>query len=234
VNERTINAQIIAISANHPSRVHHPENNKPRSGTDPRYDVLFALERGVVELYDPARHGTWEIRRDENGKLTVGERGVETKAGTTDDAEREGESGQIGYAFPIERHLRDFIARNIETLPFGPGRLSLFRDDTGRDGVAYPTEVGIIDILAVDDSRNLFVFELKASRGSDAVVGQLARYMGWARQHLADGKNVRGVVVAQHVDDRLRYAASVLPDVLLFEYEISFTIRRADLGRDAA
>jgi len=33
VNESTINCQIIVCTVNHPSRIHYPENKKPRVAT---------------------------------------------------------------------------------------------------------------------------------------------------------------------------------------------------------
>ncbi len=55
-NTSTIQAQIIVCTVNHASRVHYPENQKPRRA-ESQYDFLFRPERGRLELYDPARHG---------------------------------------------------------------------------------------------------------------------------------------------------------------------------------
>ena len=41
VNESTINCQIIVCTVNHPSRIHYPENKKPRVANS-RYDFLFS------------------------------------------------------------------------------------------------------------------------------------------------------------------------------------------------
>jgi len=49
------------------------------------------------------------------------------------------------------------------------------------------------------------VIELKLDRGPDRALGQLARYMGWVRANLAAGTEVRGVVVARRIDEKLRY-----------------------------
>jgi hypothetical protein len=46
-----------------------PENNRPRIAND-KYDFLYSVSRGVVTLYDPKKHGVWEIAVHE-GKLVV-------------------------------------------------------------------------------------------------------------------------------------------------------------------
>ena len=69
VNEGTINAQALACCVNRQSRVSMPENNKPHIAND-KYDFLYSVSRGVVTLYDPKKHGVWEIAEHE-GKLVV-------------------------------------------------------------------------------------------------------------------------------------------------------------------
>jgi hypothetical protein len=128
-------------------------------------------------------------------------------------------------SFALEAQLRDFIAANIARIPVRSTRLRLYSDPSGRGGREYPTAVGPIDILAVDESGNFFVFELKLDRGPDRVLGQLARYMGWVKANLASRSDVRGVVVARSIDQKLRYAASVMQNVTLLEYEIDFRVR---------
>jgi len=131
--------------------------------------------------------------------------------------------------FSLESHLRDFIARNLATISIQGQKLHLFVDSSQRQGVEYPTGVGPIDILATDAAGNLVVFELKLSRGPDHSMGQLLRYMGWVKQHLAVDRGVHGVIVAKSMDDKLRYAALPVPNVTLLEYEIDFRLRPAGL-----
>ena len=85
--------------------------------------------------------------------------------------------------------------------------------------------VGTIDLLCEDEeSGDLVVIELKRGRPSDEVAGQLARYVGWAQKHLADGRRVRGVILAPAFDDKLRYAASAIPDTTLLRYQTKFEV----------
>jgi hypothetical protein len=130
-------------------------------------------------------------------------------------------------AFALEGHLRDFIIENLSQIPIGGNKLQLYVDANGK-GKEYRTGVGPIDILATDAVGNFFVFELKLDRGPDRALGQLARYMGWVKTHLAKNQDVRGVVVARSIDEKLRYAACVIPNVILLEYEVAFRLR--DVG----
>lgn len=221
VNENTITAQTIVCTVNHKSRVHYPENNKPRLA-DSRYDFLYSTGRGEVELYNPEKHGFWEIAEDELGKLIV-------KLQSKEIPEDEDESEQETFAFPLENHLQAFIAQNIESIKINGKNLMLYSDDSGNDGVEYQTDIGRIDILAVDEQSDFFVFELKVGKGPDSAVGQVLRYMGWIKEKLAQNKNVTGIVVSKKANDKIKYAASMTPDVHLFEYDLAFDIQEVSL-----
>jgi endonuclease len=144
-----------------------------------------------------------------------------------DDAETDDTGDEADARFGLEYQLRDFLAQNIHAFEVNARRLRLFVDPAGRDGVEYPTAVGPIDMLAVDDSGSFFVFELKRARIPDYAMGQLPRYMGWVRQTIGRDRTVNGVIVAKEISDALRYAVSVVPNVSLFEYEVVFTLRPA-------
>ncbi len=221
VNEGTITAQIILCSVNHPARINYTPNQKPRLCNSPQYDFLFNTGRGKVEVYRPDVHGQWEIRREENGKLVVAQLFEE---GTVEEPE---ESDTLG--FPLESHLRDFIASNLDSIKLHGAALHLYEDSSGEDGVEYPTDVGPIDILAQDSSGAFVIFELKLSKGPDRAVGQVLRYMGWVKKHLAGSKSVLGVIVAREIGEKLKYAVSLVPNISLLEYKLRFDLREVGL-----
>ncbi len=223
VNEATINAQIIVLTVNQRSRIHYPENQKPRVANG-QYDLLFSIGRGNVVQYDPNEHGIWEIYKNEFGGLEVRQtidnpenQEIETEEAIEDNS----------YLFPIEANLRDFLIQNLKTVK--GQNLNLFRDENGRDGKEYPTGVGPIDILAIDDNGNFIIFELKLSRGADKALGQLQRYMGWIKKNLANGKRVSGIIVANRMDEKIKYAVSVANDVKLFEYNLKFELSKVEI-----
>jgi len=133
------------------------------------------------------------------------------------------------HGFGLEKQLRDFLSDNIDSIKINGKKLKLFVDQTGRDGVEYHTAVGFIDVLGVDESGDFYVFELKRDRGSDKVVGQVARYMGWVKSTIGKDKNVYGVIVAKQIGSKLRYAASIVPTVFLYEYRVEFYLNEANL-----
>lgn len=69
VNPRTLVDQIQVMTVNHKSRIHYPENHKPRlTDTNSPYDFLFTTGRGRVTKYSIEKHGVWEIFVDSNTK----------------------------------------------------------------------------------------------------------------------------------------------------------------------
>jgi len=218
VNESTINAQIIVLSVNQPSRTHYPENKKPRLSNS-QYDILYSTGRGQVVKYNPDEHGVWEIFQNEFGALSI------RQVISEDEEIEEQVEQEVGsFLFPIEANLRDFLIRNLHTVK--DTKLNLYVDENGRDGKEYPTDVGPIDILTTDEEGNFIVFELKLSRGADKALGQLLRYMGWIKKNLAKGKKVKGIIVANKMDEKIKYAVMVTTDITLCEYEMKFELSK--------
>jgi len=73
-------------------------------------------------------------------------------------------------------------------------------------GNQYQTPVGRIDVLCRDKNQNFVVVELKKDMGSYNVVGQIQKYMAWINENLAEGKQVRGIIVVKKYDKDLEYA----------------------------
>ena len=112
--------------------------------------------------------------------------------------------------------------KNLELLE--PG-LTLYRDeDDAFDGVEYPVGNRRIDILGVGRDGCYVVIETKVSRAYDRVIGQILRYMGWVQANLADGKPVRGIIVASDISEDLKLSTSLVENIRLVEYEISFSL----------
>ena len=127
--------------------------------------------------------------------------------------------------FALEKHLEEFIVTNFKSI-FG-STLEVFADEEGAHGQQYPTDIGVIDILAWDSaSQSYVVLELKRGRPSDQVVGQVLRYMGWVKANLCkQGQGVRGLIICREPDSRLTYAVSMVTNVGIKYYRVAFELR---------
>ena len=131
--------------------------------------------------------------------------------------------------FVMEKYLEEFIEANFDKIDFG-AKLELYQDEEHR-GRQYPTQIGKIDLLAIDKERKEFlVMELKKGRSSDEVIGQILRYMGWVKEELAveDFKDydVSVVIILKKKDDKLEYALKMVSDkIKVFLYTVSFELK---------
>jgi|1185.fasta_scaffold01566_4 hypothetical protein len=201
----------------------HPQHLP--SGLDATASTSHQLRNGLTKA-------GWEIQETANETRLIlpgtlsGEHAIEAVlGGGCDSAPEESESTEA--SFGLEYQLRDFLADNLHATDVNGKKLKLYVDPAGRDGIEFPTAVGRIDILAIDEIGDFFVFELKRARSPDHAIGQLTRYMGWVQQTIGKGRKVNGVIVAKEVGESMRYAVSVVPNVMLFEYEVEFHLRLA-------
>jgi hypothetical protein len=225
-----VNAPLDAknYSVNSNSRVHYGGGMQlRRTDVGNRYDRLYQQADGLFVPYDPAIHGVWEIYADSNGT-----RRVRLADEATSEGSEPGLPSPADPALPdgtgifrLESHLRDYLAQNLHLFTFLGTKLKLYGD--AGEGVEFPTSVGPIDILAVGENGTLYVFELKVSRGADAAVGQVLRYMGAIRKEVAGSRPVLGVIVASTLTDKLKMAVSELSEkVMAVEYELQVSLKR--------
>jgi len=153
------------------------------------------------------------------------EKGVDPFLGITDEDGNDdvSEGFSDGDEFVYETQLREYISNNVEIVEKG---LSLYEDSDGNNGVEFPAGKWNIDVLATDKQNNYVVIELKKSKISDKVFGQLARYMGWVKTNLCDkNQKVRGIIVGGTITDELKYASKLTDNVKLMEYSLSVSFR---------
>jgi hypothetical protein len=117
-----------------------------------------------------------------------------------------------------ENDLEEHLVRDLSQLENG---LTIFEKE-GLNGRQYNTDVGRIDILAVDKNNNFVVIELKAHLANDSAVGQVLGYMSYVSQKLAKGNTVRGFIVAREFDKRVKYAVEYVPKLSLRQYFAKF------------
>lgn len=223
VKSGTIEAHLARFSTNARGRLSHPV----RPGEDLFFKIDSERFRRYAPLVDPA-----PIRRaDEAGALAVQALDAQLvpegthapHAGVDPDDLSQGPS-----EFAYESDLRDFLARNLGLIE--PG-LKLYEDED-IDGVEFPVGGRYIDLLAIDRTQTLVVIELKVSRGHERTVGQLLRYMGWiAKNQAEEGQKVRGIIAAREISEDLKLACAYLPNVSLFEYQLSVSLKPVAVDR---
>ncbi len=116
--------------------------------------------------------------------------------------ERPGGRRQVGTdASLLEGNVEEFIIQRLGAIEHG---LRL---------------VGRLDLLCEDATGNYVVVEIKRTQGTDQVVGQISRYMGWLMESYPK-KKVRGIIIVGKKDEALRYAAMAVPNVQVKEFEV--------------
>jgi hypothetical protein len=128
--------------------------------------------------------------------------------------------------FLLERHLQDYLFDNWGTSGLAGDWVLFTRDGEPDAGYEFPTVIGRIDLLArhIREPRWL-VIELKRHSSSDQAVGQVLRYIGWIRAHVAEpGDTVEGLIIAGAGDAKLHYAVSAVPDLTFMAYEVEFKL----------
>ena len=204
----TVTAHLIRLSTNAQSRTHY--NAKP--GED---DVLYQIDSSHFRHYRPGEDPTPIYTARSPGETTAIPEG--------EDEDEMATRPQTDGEFAYETDLRNYLTNNLATLEDG---LRLY-DEEEITGIEFPVGGRYIDILATDSAGGLVVIELKVSRGYDRVVGQLMRYVAWIKKNLAENdQRVRGMIVAREISEDLILACSLVPDVELFEYELSLALRR--------
>ena len=126
--------------------------------------------------------------------------------------------------FYMEQQLEDFIIENWNETEFGKN-YDLIYEEGDLKSQQYMTDIGRIDILAIDKKKgNYVVIELKRNQTSDDTVGQILRYMGWIQEKKGD-ENVKGIIVAGKFDEKLYYAQKRAKDIEIFTYEVNFSLK---------
>jgi len=133
---------------------------------------------------------------------------------------------ELGQGFRLERHLHDFLITNWEKTELGRDWSIYTEPGDEMAGAEYPTGVGRIDILARHKRRPAWlVVELKRDRAADYTVGQVLRYMGWIKRHLAEtDDDIKALIIAPDVDENLMYALQAMDTakIRLMRYRVDF------------
>lgn len=183
-------------------------------------DVLLTLARELqVDLWtlDTVWWYLWLDDEDESEAQILSNGTDQTSRDETPRASR----------FSLERHLHDYMIDNWSSLDLAQDWDIFARDGEPEAGYEFSTPIGRIDLLARHKREpKWLVIELKRHKSSDAVVGQVLRYMGWVQRHLVEqNETVEGLIVATEGDPQLHYALDVVTAVNFKSYEVQFTLK---------
>ncbi len=120
-------------------------------------------------------------------------------------------------SLPLESELESKMVEKLKTVSKTLGRnLQLWTAPDGTRGRQLPCSEagGRLDLLCEDqDTGDLVLLELKVVRAKIETFGQICSYIGWVKEHIADGRPVRGIVVADGKDAAFQSALSAGLDV---------------------
>ena len=119
-------------------------------------------------------------------------------------------------AFDLEEGLQKYLLQHWD-------ETSLGKDwKLHKEGHVNAGEIGIIDLLGQHRHQSSWlVVELKVLKTSDEVLGQVLRYMGWVKQHLAgENDTVEGLIIASGADRKTRYGLRCLSNVRMMCYRL--------------
>jgi restriction system protein len=168
------------------------------------------------------RHTLSGLSADKYRALLEGS-GIQPVVSDTPEA-IEDRNAPINAEIILEKYLEEFIVSNFETI--FKGKYKIYEESEEVDGQQYRTEIGPIDILAIEPKAHSFVvIELKKGRPSDQVVGQILRYMGWVKMALCkDGQSVKGLIICHDPDPKLSYALEMTNNIDVRYYSASFKL----------
>jgi hypothetical protein len=131
--------------------------------------------------------------------------------------------------FGLEAHLEDFLVENWEKLDLNKG-YEIYTEDGDIVGQQYITPIGRIDLLCKSkDNKEWLILELKKGKSSDAVTGQILRYIGWIKENLAEpNQTVRGIIILGEIDEKLKYSVKTLDNVNVLTYSVSFQLKETE------
>jgi len=161
--------------------------------------------------------------------LRAHEQGPDRKAESQEAANREAGEARPAPANSLSpRRVREALAAKPDLLEKG---LRLHRDERMLADGCLTTDVGDIDLLAVDDAGALVVVLIARSDKGGELVSEILQRIGWVRKHIAESEQeVRGLVLLQSSPEDLGYAAAAVANSVSFKtYRMSIVLEDIDI-----
>jgi hypothetical protein len=205
---------------------------KIRESKDQYKSYTSTLRRGKIvdileknNLLNDFIEKYWQYGKTESGKTKLRRyKNILNEFLDSIDEEKEEIDETESSGFAYESDLRDYLANNLNIIESG---LKLFIDSDGKNGIEYSVDVNNkrIDILAIDKEKMYVVIELKVSQGYEKVIGQALYYKNMIKEKF-NCNNVRIIIIAKEITNRLKKAVEDLPFVELYEYSLSVNVKK--------
>lgn len=211
------------------------------NNSQPLQTPLKTYIRENPELFptlDPDNHTTRHIRRnlvrngwsrqvynnevflvqpDDNGSFEYAEQIIDIIIEeANDEEERQEENYEV--SFGLEKDLQAALRNNISSLENG---LTIIDNGTEKT-----TTAGRIDITAKDRNGCTVVIELKAGTAKPDVIAQTLAYMTSLKHE--GYQNIRGIIIANKFQDRVKLAAEAINNLELIEYSFQFAFKKVE------
>ena len=85
--------------------------------------------------------------------------------------------------------------------------------------------MGIIDILATDPHQRLTVMEF-AEEVTPEVLSRILGYMGWVRRNLTPGKEVKGMIFTNDIEEHMLLSISQVPGIEVYQLKMSLEVNK--------
>ena len=190
----------------HPDVKPEPWRREWKDNINDRRSPLWKNEL-VVTRIDPFSYETTSLKKYNGEPITLAPRGYVRVL--LPDPESSPTVRVRGKPVP-ERTLEEVVIHNLGEIE--PGLTLVHRQ--------LPTPAGRIDLLCKDAKGAYVVVEIKKAQGTDQVLGQILRYMGWVTED--KGADVRGIIIVQNKDRRLTYASKAATNVQIKEFRMVF------------
>lgn len=203
-----------------------PDKFKSYTSTLRRAKVIVLIKSN--NLTDQFLEEVWPSGKTKKGLTrtrffeSLYQRFLDSEEGITQDDEDDIPIEESQFAY--EADLRDYLASNLHIIEKD---LKLYESESGERGVEYviPNTQRRIDILAIDKNNDFVVIELKVSRGYEKTIGQALYYQSMVKNAFHVEK-ARIILIAREISPELRMGTKYLPDVQLFEYQLSLTLNQ--------
>jgi len=193
------------------------QNREQYSDLDPDIKTTGHIRRKLINqgwIKQSSEDKVFLIKPDTDGSVEYASQIIDLIDDELDELE-DFKEDLIEISFGLEKDLQNALRKNIQSLGYN---LSIIDG-----GVEKTTEAGRIDITTQDADGTIVVIELKAGTAKSDVIAQTLSYMTALKRE--GHKSVKGIIIANSFQDRVKLAAEQIENLELIEYSFQFSFK---------